>query len=163
MIVYTGAFISIVKIPNFIEEIEEEEFEYPHCNKKCGDHAFLTRSAKFCPMCGKPVKLVKRTIQVPHVSDMADVSELLDGHDLEWCNGWGMENREVDKILIPAWSGKWGQRYEVGYDGLVNKIPNATGYKAAFEKKWAKSLKMLGEKGITFRVGEGMVVYEEQD
>jgi hypothetical protein len=161
MIIYTGAFISIIKIPNLIEEIEEEEFEYPQCKKKCGDHAFLTRSAKFCPMCGNPIKLIKRTIQVPHVGDMADISELLDGHDLEWCNGWGMENRAVDKILIPSYSGKWGQRYDVDYDGLVDKIPSGTGYKAVFEKKWAKSLRVLEEKEIKFRVNEGMVVFEQ--
>jgi hypothetical protein len=160
-VIYTGAYIEILKIPNFIEEIEEEEFEYSQCKKKCGDHAFLTRKAKFCPMCGNPVKLVKRTIQVPHVPDMADVSEFLEGHALEWSNGWGMENRKVDKILIPEFSGKWGRRIEVDYDGSESKIPNATGYKAAFEKKWSKTFKTLDAKGIGYVVKEGMVVFEQ--
>jgi hypothetical protein len=93
---------------------------------------------------------------------MADVSEFLDGHKLEWSNGWGMENRNVDKILIPEYSGSWGQRHEVDYDGLIDKIPTRSlGFKTAFEKKRAKSLKALDAKEIKYRVGEGMVVFEQ--
>jgi hypothetical protein len=160
MIIYTGAFISIVKLPSVTEEVQEEKFEYPDCTKKC-DHSFLTKKAKFCPSCGKPIQLVTETFKTEHKWDMADVSEYLDGEDLEWCNGWGMENREVDRVLVPAWSGKWGQRHEVGYDGLVDKIPASTGYKAAFEKKWAKALRLLDGKGVKWIVKEGIVVYEQ--
>ena len=162
-IVYTGAYIEITKIPPFIEEVEDEQFRYPECTKKC-DHGFLTRKARYCPSCGKPIELVVERLKVPHDWNMADVSEFLDDtydHELEWCNGWGMENRYVDKILIPAYSGKWGKRISVDYDGSESKIPNATGYKAAFEKKWSKTLKTLDAKGIKFVVKEGMVVFEQ--
>jgi hypothetical protein len=159
-VIYTGAYIEILKIPPFIEEVEDEQFHYPECTKKC-DHGFLTRKAKFCPSCGKPIQLVVEKLKVPSNWNMADVSEFLEGHALEWSNGWGMENREVDKILIPEFSGKWGKRIEVDYDGSESKIPNATGYKAAFEKKWSKTFKTLNAKEIKFVVKEGMVVFEQ--
>ena len=159
-IVYTGAYIEITKIPQVWEDFDDEKFETLECTKKC-DHEFLTRKARYCPSCGKPIKLVVERLKVPHDWDMADVCEFLEGHDLEWSNGWGMENRNVDKILVPEFSGKWGKRIGVDYDGSESKIPNTIGYKAAFEKKWSKTLKTLDAKGIKFVVKEGMVVFEQ--
>lgn len=159
-VIYTGAYIEIIDIPQVWEDIDDEKFETTECTKKC-DHEFLTRKARYCPSCGKPIKLVVERLKVPHDWDMADVSEFLEGHALEWSNGWGMENRKVDKILIPEFSGKWGRRIEVDYDGSESKIPNATGYKAAFEKKWSKTFKTLNAKEIKYVVKEGMVVFEQ--
>lgn len=159
-VIYTGAYIEITKIPQVWEDIDDEKFETTECTKKC-DHEFLTRKARYCPSCGKPIKLVVERLKVPHDWDMADVSEFLEGHALEWSNGWGMENMKVDKILIPEFSGKWGRRIEVDYDGSESKIPNATGYKAAFEKKWSKTFKTLNAKEIKYEVKEGMVVFEQ--
>jgi hypothetical protein len=105
-IIYIGAFIEITKMPSILEEVEDEQFEYPNCSKKC-DHSFLTRKAKFCPSCGKPIKLRTEILKTEHQWDMADVSEFLDDDNLEWSNGWGMNNRDVDKILVPCFSGKW--------------------------------------------------------
>ena len=159
-VIYTGAYIEIIDIPQVWEDIDDEKFETTECTKKC-DHEFLTRKARYCPSCGKPIKLVVERLKVPHDWDMADVSEFLEGHALEWSNGWGMENRKVDRILIPEFSGKWGKRIEVDYDGSESKIPNATGYKAAFEKKWSKTFKTLNAKEIKYVVKEGMVVFEQ--
>lgn len=159
-IIYIGAYIEITKIPSFWEEVENEQFEYPHCSKKC-EHSFLTRKAKFCPSCGKPIKLRTEILKTEHQWDMADVSEFLEDDNLEWSNGWGMENRDVDNILVPGYSGKWGQRREVDYDGYVGGIISGTGYKAAFEKKWAKSLKRMDGQGIKYVVKEGMVCFEQ--
>ena len=92
---------------------------------------------------------------------MADVSEFLDDDNLEWSNGWNMNNRDVDKILVPCFSGKWGQRRDVDYDGYAGKIISGTGFKAIFEKKWAKTLKKMDLQGIKYSVKEGMVCFEQ--
>jgi hypothetical protein len=162
--IYIGAYIEVVKMPSIIEDVEDEQFEYPNCSKKC-DHSFLTRKAKYCPSCGKPINLNVKKIQVPHAWDMADVSEFLDGDDLEWANGWNMDNRDVDRILVPAYSGKWGQRRDVDYDGYVGKIIKAPthSYSTALAKKWAKTLKKMDLQGIEYRIKEGMVLFYIQD
>jgi len=160
-IIYIGAFIEITKIPSFWEEAEDEQFEYPNCSKKC-DHSFLTRKAKYCPSCGKPIKLKIEIIKTEHTWDMADVAEFLDDDNLEWSNGWGMNNRDVDNILVPCFSGKWGQRRDVDYDGYVGKIIQGPShsFSTAFAKKWAKTLKRMDAQGIEYRVKEGTVYFE---
>lgn len=159
-IIYIGAFIEITKMPLVWEEVEDEKFEYPNCSKKC-DHSFLTRKAKYCPSCGNPINLVVEKLKTEQPWDMADVSEFLDGDNLEWANGYAMENRDVDNILVPEYSGKWGQRREFDYDGYLGGIISGTGYKAAFEKKWAKTLKKMDLQGIKYLVKEGMVCFEQ--
>ena len=161
-IIYVGAFIEITKMPLVWEEVEDEQFQYPNCSKKC-DHSFLTRKAKFCPSCGKPINLVVESIKAEREWDMADVSDFVEDDNLEWANGWAMENRDVDKILVPMYSGKWGQRREFDYDGYVGKIITGPthSFSTAFAKKWAKTLKRMDAQGIKYAIKEGTVCFEQ--
>jgi len=159
-IIYIGAYIEITKIPSVWEEVEDEQFRYPNCTKKC-EYGLLTRKAKYCPSCGKPINLVMEKLKIENQWDMADVSEFLDDEDLEWANGWGMNNRDVDKILVPMYSGKWGQRRDVDYDGYVGKIIQGPlhSFSTAFAKKWAKTLKKMDTQGIGYRIKEGTIYF----
>jgi len=157
LMVYVGAYIEVTKLPKVWEEVENERFNHPNCKKKC-DHSFLTDKAKFCPSCGNPVELVIEKIKGEIEWDMADVEHEF-SEVFNWVNGWGWGCEELDKILIPHGSGKWGKYYEDMGFGIIDKLPQLDGAEEVLKTKFAKDLKRLEGLGIKWVIKRGVLAY----
>ena len=157
LMVYVGAYIEVTKLPKVWEEVENERFNHPHCKKKC-DHSYLTTSAKFCPSCGNPVELVIEKLKAEKEWDMADVEHEF-SEVFNWANGfsWGCE--ELDKILIPHGSGKWGKYYEDMGFGIIGKLPQLDGAEGILQTKFAKDLARLEKLGVKYVIKRGVLAY----
>lgn len=157
LMVYVGAYIEVVKLPQVWEEVENERFEHPACTKKC-DHSYLTTKAKFCPSCGKPIQLVVEKLKAPRQWDMADVSHEFDDAFF-WANGCGWGVDALDKILIPNGSGKWGKYYEDHGFGIIDKLPKLDNPEGILKTKFAKDLTRLEKTGAKYVVKTGVLSY----
>ena len=157
LMVYVGAYIEVTKLPIVWEEVENERFSTPDCKKKC-DHEYLTTTAKFCPSCGKPVQLIVEKIKAEKRWDMADVEHEF-SDVFNWPNGFGWGCEELDKILIPHKSGKWGKYYEDMGFGIIGKLPQLDGAEEILKTKFAKDLKELEELSIGYVIKRGVLAY----
>ena len=157
LMVYVGAYIEVVKLPQVWEEVDNEKFEHPDCTKKC-DHSYLTTKAKFCPSCGKPIQLMIEKLKVARQWDMADVSQEFD-ESFFWANGCGLHLTELDKILIPNNTGKWGKYYEDNGFGILGKLPKLDNPEGILKTKFAKELARLEKKGAKYVLKTGVLSY----
>jgi hypothetical protein len=157
LMVYVGAYIEVVKLPQVWEVVDNEQFETPECTKKC-DHEYLTRKAKYCPSCGKRVQLKTESLKVAHQWDMADVDQEF-CEVFFWANGcnWGVQ--ELDKILIPHSSGKWGKYYEDLGFGIKDKLPKLENPEEVIKKKFAKDLARFEKLGGSYVLKTGILSY----
>lgn len=157
LMVYVGAYIEVTKLPKVWKEVENERFNHPECKKKC-DHSYIPPTAKFCHSCGKPIELVVEKLKVEAQWDMSDVEhEFTDVFN--WVNGWGWGCEELDKILIPHGSGKWGKYYEDMGFGIIGKLPQLDGAEEVLKTKFAKDLKALEELGVKYVIKRGVLAY----
>ena len=157
LMVYVGAYIEVTKLPKVWAEVENERFNHPECKKKC-DHSYIPPTAKFCHSCGKPIELVVEKIKAEKQWDMADVEHEF-SDVFNWVNGWGWGCEELDKILIPHSSGKWGKYYEDMGFGIIGKLPQLDGAEGILQTKFAKDLKALEELGIKYTIKRGVLAY----
>ena len=157
LMVYIGAYIEITKLPLVTEEVDDEQFRGSECTKKC-DHGLLSRKAKFCPSCGKPVQLVVERLKTSQQWDMADVSHEFDD-SFFWANGCGWGVKELDKILIPNGDGKWGKYYEDCGSGIIDKLPKLGNPEGVLKTRFAKDLARLEKKGAKYVVKTGVLAY----
>lgn len=157
LMVYVGAYVEITKLPQIWEEVENEIFEHPSCTKKC-DHSFLTTKSNFCPSCGNPIKLVMESIKEPRQWDMADISHEFD-KPFFWVNGCGWGVQELDKILIPNGTGKWGKYYEDYGFGIKASLPQLNNPEGILKTKFTKDLARLEKMGAKYVLKTGILGY----
>lgn len=155
--VYIGAYIEITKLPTCIEEMEEKEFTFPECTKKC-EHSYLHLNAKFCPSCGKAIQLVTQKSQITEEWDMANISHEFDKSFL-WANSSGLGVKEIDKILIPHGSGKWGKYYDDYGFGIKDTLPKLDNPEGILKTKFFKELARLEKIGAKYVLKTGILVF----
>jgi hypothetical protein len=72
--------------------------------------------------------------------------------------GWG-GCAELDKVLIPHGSGKWGKYYEDNGFGILGKLPKLDNTEGILKTKFSKDLADLEKIGAKYVIKTGVLAY----
>ena len=155
--IHLGVYVKITKLPKVpvVAEIPSSNYK---CNKDkpCGKK--FSPGVNFCNDCGAKIepKIIKEKIDVNIYELIDEYGDMKKDHFFDFVHS---ANNGMDRILLPT---KSGTSWLFDFDDDAEK-ENAIGDKekqiATFNKKYAKVLKFLTDKGFKFQIKYGLIMY----